>query len=96
MFGRERMGFLQSAARPMPFSFISLNIASIVSVVDACTFDAILEIGFNSCAMFIGAPYWVSYSEMVRQAGAIPVLCEAGEEHHFKINNINILHNIGL
>lgn len=35
--------------------------------------------------VIIGAPYWVSYSEMVRQAGAIPVLCEAGEEHHFKI-----------
>lgn len=33
----------------------------------------------------IGAPYWVSYSEMVQQASAVPVLCEAGEEQHFKI-----------
>lgn len=33
----------------------------------------------------IGAPYWVSYSEMVKQAGAVPVIVTAGEEHDFKI-----------
>lgn len=33
----------------------------------------------------IAAPYWVSYSEMVRQAGAIPVIVAAGEEQNFKI-----------
>lgn len=33
----------------------------------------------------IAAPYWVSYSEMVRQAGATPVVVTAGEEQHFKI-----------
>ncbi|MBS5143974.1 MAG: pyridoxal phosphate-dependent aminotransferase [Butyricicoccus pullicaecorum] len=33
----------------------------------------------------IAAPYWVSYSEMVRQAGAVPVIVAAGEEAHFKI-----------
>lgn len=33
----------------------------------------------------IAAPYWVSYSEMVRQAGAAPVIVAAGEEAHFKI-----------
>ena len=35
--------------------------------------------------VIIGAPYWVSYSEMVKQTGGTPVLCEAGEEQHFKI-----------
>ncbi|MDO4269629.1 MAG: pyridoxal phosphate-dependent aminotransferase [Eubacteriales bacterium] len=33
----------------------------------------------------IAAPYWVSYSEMVRQAGAAPVIVSAGEEQSFKI-----------
>ncbi|WP_243115137.1 pyridoxal phosphate-dependent aminotransferase [Intestinibacillus sp. Marseille-P6563] len=33
----------------------------------------------------IAAPYWVSYSEMVKQAGAVPVIVAAGEEQHFKI-----------
>ena len=33
----------------------------------------------------IAAPYWVSYSEMVKQAGAIPVIVAASEAQHFKI-----------
>ena len=33
----------------------------------------------------IAAPYWVSYSEMVKQAGAVPVIVAAGEAEYFKI-----------
>lgn len=33
----------------------------------------------------IAAPYWVSYSEMVKQAGAVPVIVTAEEEQDFKI-----------
>lgn len=33
----------------------------------------------------IAAPYWVSYSEMVQQAGAVPVIVAAGQDQHFKI-----------
>ncbi len=33
----------------------------------------------------IAAPYWVSYSEMVKQAGAVPVIVAAEEEQDFKI-----------
>lgn len=33
----------------------------------------------------IAAPYWVSYSEMVRQAGAVPVIVTADEAQCFKI-----------
>ncbi|MCQ5129683.1 pyridoxal phosphate-dependent aminotransferase [Butyricicoccus faecihominis] len=33
----------------------------------------------------IAAPYWVSYSEMVQQAGAVPVVVTASEEQDFKI-----------
>lgn len=48
-------------------------------------FTALMTLCDPGDEVLIGAPYWVSYSEMVRQAGAVPVLCEAGEEHHFKI-----------
>ena len=33
----------------------------------------------------IAAPYWLSYSEMVKQASAEPVIVAATEEQHFKI-----------
>ena len=36
-------------------------------------------------SVYIAAPYWVSYSEMVKQAGAIPVIVAATEEADFKI-----------
>lgn len=32
------------------------------------------------------APYWVSYSEMVKQAGAVPVIVAATEEENFKVS----------
>lgn len=35
--------------------------------------------------VIIAAPYWVSYSEMVKQAGAVPVIVSAEEAHDFKI-----------
>jgi len=48
---------------------------------------------FNLCIGLLGpadeaiipAPYWVSYPDMVRLAGAEPVLVAAGIEHDFKI-----------
>lgn len=35
--------------------------------------------------VIIAAPYWVSYSEMVKQAGAVPIIVSADEAHDFKI-----------
>ena len=48
---------------------------------------------FNLCLGLLGpgdeaiipAPYWVSYPDMVRLAGADPVIIEAGMEQHFMI-----------
>jgi len=48
---------------------------------------------FNLCIGLLGpgdeaviaAPYWVSYPDMVKLAGAEPVLIQAGIEHDFKI-----------
>lgn len=36
--------------------------------------------------VIIPAPYWVSYIEIVKMAGGIPVIIEAGIEQDFKIN----------
>ena len=35
--------------------------------------------------VILPAPYWVSYSEMVKQAGAVPVIVTAEEDQNFKI-----------
>lgn len=36
--------------------------------------------------VILPAPYWVSYYEMIRMAGGVPFIIEAGEENHFKIS----------
>lgn len=36
--------------------------------------------------IIIAAPFWVSYYEMVRMVGGVPVIVGAGEEQNFKIN----------
>lgn len=36
--------------------------------------------------VIILAPYWVSYSEMVKQAGAVPVIVTADESENFKVS----------
>ncbi len=35
--------------------------------------------------VIVPAPYWVSYTEMIRMAGGVPVVVAADEAHHFKI-----------
>ena len=46
---------------------------------------ALMTLCNPSDEVVIAAPYWVSYSEMVKQAGAIPVIVAATEEADFKI-----------
>ncbi|NLW65359.1 MAG: pyridoxal phosphate-dependent aminotransferase [Clostridiales bacterium] len=36
--------------------------------------------------VILPAPYWVSYYEMIRMAGGVPFIIEAGEKQHFKIS----------
>ena len=45
------------------------------------TFRALLNPGDE---VIVPAPYWVSYSEMIKMAGGVPVLVVAGEEQGFK------------
>ncbi len=35
--------------------------------------------------VILPAPYWLSYSEMIKMAGGVPVIITAGEEQNFKI-----------
>jgi len=49
-------------------------------------FIALLTLCNPGDEVVIAAPYWVSYSEMVRQAGAEPIIISAGTEQQFKIN----------
>lgn len=48
--------------------------------------NALLSIINPGDEVIIPAPYWVSYPEMVKLAGGIPVFIETGVEQHFKIN----------
>jgi len=58
---------------------------------------------FNLCLALLGpgdeaivpAPYWVSYPDMVRLAGAEPVLVEAGIEQDFKITPVQLEQALG-
>jgi len=58
---------------------------------------------FNLCLALLGpgdeaivpAPYWVSYPDMVRLAGADPVLVEAGIEQDFKITPVQLEQALG-
>ena len=36
--------------------------------------------------VILPAPYWVSYYEMIRMAGGVPFIIEAGEKQNFKIS----------
>lgn len=48
-------------------------------------YAAIMTVCDPGDEVVIAAPYWLSYSEMVRMAGAVPVEVFASEENHFKI-----------
>ena len=50
-----------------------------------CVCNAVLALVDEGEEVIIPAPYWVSYPQMVKLAGGIPVIVEAGFEQNFKI-----------
>ncbi|OGX13356.1 MAG: aspartate aminotransferase [Omnitrophica bacterium RIFOXYB12_FULL_50_7] len=48
-------------------------------------FNAILTLCDEGDEVILPAPYWVSYAEMIKVAGAIPVIIETTKESDFKI-----------
>lgn len=53
--------------------------------------NAIEAISNPGDQIIIPAPYWVSYLELVKMSGAIPVILEGKEENNFKISAEDIL-----
>ena len=50
-----------------------------------CVFTALQALLNPGDEVILPAPYWVSYIELIRMAGGIPVVIETTEEEHFKI-----------
>jgi len=48
-------------------------------------FNVIMALCDKGDEVIVPAPYWLSYPEMVRMAGATPVIVETGDETNFKV-----------
>lgn len=66
----------------LDYEFTQITVASGAKHSVYIALVAILNPGDE---VVLPAPYWVSYYEMIRMAGGVPVIVEAGEEQHFKI-----------
>ena len=50
-----------------------------------CVYVALRALVNPGDEVILPAPYWVSYIELIRMAGGVPVVVEATEQEHFKI-----------
>ena len=50
-----------------------------------CVYVALRALVNPGDEVILPAPYWVSYIELIRMVGGVPVVVEATEEEHFKI-----------
>lgn len=66
----------------LEYDFTQITVAS---GAKHSVFIALLAILNPGDEVILPAPYWVSYYEMIRMAGGLPLIVEAGEEQHFKI-----------
>ncbi|NCB74835.1 MAG: pyridoxal phosphate-dependent aminotransferase [Clostridia bacterium] len=66
----------------LDYEFTQITVASGAKHSVYIALVAILNPGDE---VVLPAPFWVSYYEMIRMAGGVPVIVEAGEEQHFKI-----------
>jgi len=66
----------------LDYEFTQITVASGAKHSVYIALVAILNPGDE---VVLPAPYWVSYYEMIRMSGGVPVIVEAGEEQHFKI-----------
>lgn len=66
----------------LDYDFTQITVAS---GAKHSVYIALAALSNPSDEIIVPAPYWVSYYEMVRMVGAVPVIIEAGEEQSFKI-----------
>ena len=50
-----------------------------------CVFTALQALLNPGDEVILPSPFWVSYAELIRMAGGVPVIVETTEEEHFKI-----------
>ena len=65
----------------LDYDYTQIVVASGAKHCVYVTFRSLLNSGDE---VIVPAPYWVSYSEMIKMAGGVPVLVVAGEEQGFK------------
>lgn len=65
----------------LDYDYTQIVIASGAKHCVYVTFRALLNPGDE---VIVPAPYWVSYSEMIKMAGGVPILVVAGEDQGFK------------
>lgn len=65
----------------LDYDYTQIVVASGAKHCVYVTFRALLNPGDE---VIVPAPYWVSYSEMIKMAGGVPVLVVAGEDQGFK------------
>lgn len=66
----------------LDYDYTQIVIASGAKHCVYITFRVLLNPGDE---VIVPAPYWVSYSEMIKMAGGVPVLVVAGEDQGFKV-----------
>lgn len=65
----------------LDYDYTQIVVASGAKHCVYVTFRALLNLGDE---VIVPAPYWVSYSEMIKMAGGVPILVVAGEDQGFK------------
>ena len=65
----------------LDYDYTQIVVASGAKHCVYVTFRALLNPGDE---VIVPAPYWVSYSEMIKMAGGLPILVVAGEDQGFK------------
>ena len=79
---RKAVAYRMKEDLGVDFDYDAIVISNGAKACLYATFFTLLDTGDE---VIVPAPYWVSYSEMVKQAGAVPVIVAATEEADFKI-----------
>ena len=61
------------------------NEVAVSNGAKTCVYVALQTLVNPGDEVILPAPYWVSYIELIRMVGGVPVVIEAKEEDHFKI-----------
>ncbi len=61
------------------------NEVAVSNGAKTCVYVALQTLVNPGDEVILPAPYWVSYIELIRMVGGVPVVVEAKEEDHFKI-----------